>query len=77
VSYAAQVRFAARLVRNRGNRPIRAPERPAFTVGCTAIFIALYSRVTDVMQQDKGAMTGAIATFKDPEYTLGRYPPGS
>jgi hypothetical protein len=27
--------------------------------------------MTDVMQQDKVAMTGAIATFKDLGYTLG------
>lgn len=43
----------------------------AFTVSYTAIFIALYSRMTDVMQQDRVAMTGAIATFKDLGYTLG------
>jgi DHA1 family multidrug resistance protein-like MFS transporter len=43
----------------------------AFTVSYTAIFIALYSRMSDTMQQDKVAMTGAIATFKDLGYTLG------
>ncbi|MDE1821694.1 MAG: MFS transporter [Euryarchaeota archaeon] len=43
----------------------------AFTVSYTAIFIALYSRMSDVMQKDKVAMTGAIATFKDLGYTLG------
>lgn len=43
----------------------------AFTVSYTAIFIALYSRMSDVMKQDKVAMTGAIATFKDLGYTLG------
>jgi MFS family permease len=43
----------------------------AFTVSYTAIFLALYSRMSDVMQQDKVAMTGTIATFKDLGYTLG------
>ncbi len=43
----------------------------AFTVSYTAIFIALYSRMSDVMLQDKVAMTGTIATFKDLGYTLG------
>ncbi|MDG6908594.1 MAG: MFS transporter, partial [Nitrososphaerota archaeon] len=37
----------------------------AFTVSYTMIFIALYSRMSDIMGQDKVAMTGAIATFKD------------
>ena len=43
----------------------------AFTVSYTMIFIALYSRMSDVMQEEKVAMTGAIATFKDMGYTLG------
>lgn len=43
----------------------------AFTVSYTVIFIALYSRMSDVMQEDKVAMTGTIATFKDLGYTLG------
>jgi DHA1 family multidrug resistance protein-like MFS transporter len=43
----------------------------AFTVCYTLIFIALYSRMSDVMRKDKVAMTGAIATFKDLGYTLG------
>ena len=43
----------------------------AFTVSYTMIFIALYSRMSDVMQKDKVAMTGAIATFKDLGYTVG------
>lgn len=42
-----------------------------FTVCYTLIFIALYSRMSDVLQSDKVAMTGAIATFKDLGYTLG------
>lgn len=43
----------------------------AFTVSYTAIFIGLYSRMSDTMQKEKVAMTGAIATFKDLGYTLG------
>ena len=43
----------------------------AFTVSYTVIFIALYSRMSDVMTEDKVAMTGAIATFKDLGYTIG------
>ena len=43
----------------------------AFTVCYTLIFIALYSRMSDVMCKDKIAMTGTIATFKDLGYTLG------
>ena len=43
----------------------------AFTISYTAIFIALYSRMSDVMREDKVAMTGAIATFKDLGYTVG------
>ncbi|MDG7000364.1 MAG: MFS transporter [Nitrososphaerota archaeon] len=43
----------------------------AFTVSYTMIFIALYSRMSDIMRQDKVAMTGAIATFKDLGYTIG------
>ncbi len=43
----------------------------AFTISYTWIFIALYSRMSDVMQEDKVAMTGAIATFKDLGYTVG------
>ena len=42
-----------------------------FTVSYTAIFIVLYSRMSDIMVGDKVAMTGAIATFKDLGYTLG------
>ncbi|MHB8603982.1 MAG: MFS transporter [Thermoplasmatota archaeon] len=43
----------------------------AFTLSYTTIFIALYSRMTDVLGEDKMAMTGAIATFKDIGYTIG------
>jgi len=43
----------------------------AFTVSYTMIFIALYSRMSDIMGESKTAMTGAIATFKDIGYTLG------
>ncbi|MHB8586099.1 MAG: MFS transporter [Thermoplasmatota archaeon] len=43
----------------------------AFTISYTAIFIALYAQMADVLQDDKVAMTGAIATFKDVGYTLG------
>jgi DHA1 family multidrug resistance protein-like MFS transporter len=43
----------------------------AFTVSYTMIFIALYSRMSDIMSEDKVAMTGAIATFKDLGYTIG------
>ena len=43
----------------------------AFTICYTVIFIALYSRMSDVMRKDKIAMTGAIATFKDLGYTIG------
>jgi MFS family permease len=43
----------------------------AFTVSYTMIFIALYSRMSDIMGESKTAMTGAIATFKDLGYTLG------
>ncbi|MDG6900457.1 MAG: MFS transporter [Nitrososphaerota archaeon] len=43
----------------------------AFTVSYTMIFIALYSRMSEVMREDKVAMTGAIATFKDLGYTIG------
>jgi MFS family permease len=43
----------------------------AFTVSYTVIFIALYSRMSDVMGRDKVAMTGAIAAFKDLGYTIG------
>lgn len=43
----------------------------AFTVSYTMIFIVLYSRMSDVMRQDKVLMTGAIATFKDLGYTIG------
>ncbi|MDG6983783.1 MAG: MFS transporter [Nitrososphaerota archaeon] len=43
----------------------------AFTVSYTMIFIALYSRMSDVMAEDKVAMTGVIATFKDLGYTIG------
>lgn len=43
----------------------------AFTVSYTMIFIALYSRMSDIMREEKVAMTGAIATFKDLGYTIG------
>ena len=43
----------------------------AFTVSYTMIFIGLYSRMSDILREDKVAMTGAIATFKDLGYTLG------
>jgi MFS family permease len=43
----------------------------AFTLSYTMIFIALYSRMSDIMGEGKTAMTGAIATFKDLGYTLG------
>jgi MFS family permease len=49
----------------------------AFTVSYTMIFIALYSRMSDVMREDKVAMTGAIATFKDLGYTIGPLLAGS
>ena len=37
----------------------------AFTVSYTMIFIALYSRMSDIMGESKTAITGAIATFRD------------
>ncbi len=43
----------------------------AFTMSYTMIFIALYSRMSDIMGEEKVAMTGAIATFKDLGYTVG------
>jgi MFS family permease len=43
----------------------------AFTMSYTVIFIALYSRMSDIMGESKTAITGAIATFKDLGYTLG------
>ncbi len=43
----------------------------AFTVSYTMVFIALYSRMSDVMREEKVAMTGVIATFKDLGYTIG------
>ncbi|MDG6925771.1 MAG: MFS transporter [Nitrososphaerota archaeon] len=43
----------------------------AFTISYTMIFIALYSRMSDIMPEDKREMTGAIATFKDLGYTIG------
>jgi MFS family permease len=43
----------------------------AFTVSYTVIFIVLYSRMSDVMNKDRVAMTGAVATFKDLGYTIG------
>jgi predicted MFS family arabinose efflux permease len=43
----------------------------AFKVTYTMIFIALYSRMSDIMREEKAAMTGAIATFKDLGYTIG------
>jgi len=42
-----------------------------FTVSYTMIFIALYSRMSDIMGESKTAMTGAVATFKDLGYTIG------
>jgi MFS family permease len=42
-----------------------------FTIGYTIIFIALYSRMSDIMGERKTTMTGAIATFKDLGYTIG------
>lgn len=42
-----------------------------FTISYTLIFISLYSRMSDIMREDKVAMTGAIATFKDLGYTMG------
>jgi predicted MFS family arabinose efflux permease len=42
-----------------------------FTITYTLIFIALYSRMSDIMGESKVAMTGAIATFKDLGYTIG------
>ncbi len=42
-----------------------------FTVSYTVIFIALYSRMSDVITEDRVALTGAIATFKDLGYTFG------
>jgi PPP family 3-phenylpropionic acid transporter len=42
-----------------------------FTISYTMIFIALYSRMSDIMGESKTAMTGAIATFKDMGYTVG------
>jgi MFS family permease len=43
----------------------------SFTISYTLIFIALYSRMSDIMGESKVAMTGAIATFKDLGYTIG------
>ncbi len=43
----------------------------AFTVSYTIIFIALYSRMSDIMNKDRITMTGAIASFKDLGYTIG------
>ena len=40
-------------------------------ISYTMIFIALYSRMSDIMPKDKMEMTGAIATFKDRGYTIG------
>lgn len=42
-----------------------------FTISYTLIFIALYSRMSDIISESKVAMTGAIATFKDLGYTIG------
>jgi PPP family 3-phenylpropionic acid transporter len=49
----------------------------AFTISYTMIFIAMYSRMSDIMGESKTAMTGAIATFKDLGYTLGPLIAGS
>jgi MFS family permease len=43
----------------------------AFTICYTMIFIALYSRMSDIMGESKVVMTGAMATVKDLGYTLG------
>jgi len=43
----------------------------AFTASYTMIFIVLYSRMSDTLGENKVAMTGAIAAFKDLGYTLG------
>jgi DHA1 family multidrug resistance protein-like MFS transporter len=43
----------------------------SFTISYTLIFIALYSRMSDIMGESKVAMTGAIGTFKDLGYTIG------
>ena len=43
----------------------------AFTVSYTMIFIVLYSRMSDTLGENKVAMTGAIAAFKDLGYTIG------
>ena len=43
----------------------------AFTISYTLICIALHSRMLDIMGESKVAITGAIATFKDLEYTIG------
>ncbi|HZW84805.1 MAG TPA: MFS transporter, partial [Nitrososphaerales archaeon] len=43
----------------------------AFTISYTMIFIALYSRMSDIIGEEKVAVTGAIATFKDLGYTIG------
>lgn len=43
----------------------------AFTLSYTIIFIAVYSRMDDIIKAKKVAMTGAIATFKDAGYTIG------
>jgi len=43
----------------------------AFTINHTLIFIALYSRMSDIIGESKVAMTGAIATLKDLGYTIG------
>lgn len=42
-----------------------------FNIAYTMIFIALYSRMSDIMLKDKTQMTGALATFKDLGYTIG------
>jgi hypothetical protein len=43
----------------------------AFTISYTMIFIVLYSRMSDTLRENKVAMTGAIAAFKDVGYTIG------
>ena len=63
--------FSALLLPLSGNIAFALVVVTAFTVSYTAIFIALYSRMSDVIQHDKVAMTGAIATFKDLGYTIG------
>ena len=43
----------------------------AFTVSYTTIFIALYSRMSDLIKKEGITLMGAIATIKDLGYTIG------